>query len=163
MLSEFITAFMEYAEKTYSPKTMPMFRKALQHLSALTGNIRISAITPFHVDLYKTKRIDEVSRNFGKYRTSSIAISVDRHAERGDYLASATRSPIRLATLTKPRRTATAIRFSRHSTTSRTSFPGCLFWNRSRARSSAPWILRSTHSIFPTPATKAASPAILKC
>jgi hypothetical protein len=76
MLSEFITAFMEYAEKTYSPKTMPMFRKALQHLSALTGNIRISAITPFHVDLYKTKRIDEVSRNFGKYRTSSIAISV---------------------------------------------------------------------------------------
>ncbi|MGA9407800.1 MAG: hypothetical protein WBW71_11780 [Bacteroidota bacterium] len=61
MLSEFISAFMEYAEKTYSPKTIPMFRKALQHLSALIGNLRISAITSFHVDLFKTKRIGEVS------------------------------------------------------------------------------------------------------
>lgn len=61
LLSEFITAFMEFVEKIYNPKTIPMFKKALQHLSVRTGNVRISAITPYHVDLYKTKRIGQVS------------------------------------------------------------------------------------------------------
>ena len=39
----------------------------------------------------------------------------------------------------------------------------CAFWSRSRAWSSAPWMPRSTPSISPTPVTKAALPAILKC
>ena len=61
MLSEFMAAFMEFVEKTYNPKTVPMFRKALQNLIALTGNLRITAVSPRHVDIYKTKRVGKVS------------------------------------------------------------------------------------------------------
>jgi integrase len=60
-LREFFAQFLTYAETTYRPKTLEMYRTLLTRFEALYPKAFLSDLTAEHVDRYKAKRLSEVS------------------------------------------------------------------------------------------------------
>ena len=61
LLSQCIKEYISFVETTYSCKTLEIYKMALNHLAACTGDIRIDLITSRNIDLYKVFRMKDVS------------------------------------------------------------------------------------------------------
>lgn len=65
-LQTFIRDFLSHAEATFAPKTVVIYRAALERLADMCGNRSLSSISPFDVDRFRAlelKRISPVSAN----------------------------------------------------------------------------------------------------
>lgn len=60
-ISQFGMEYINYLKFTYSLGTAKLYRHALKEFKRTCGDGRLTLITPRHFDLYKTKRIQEVS------------------------------------------------------------------------------------------------------
>ena len=59
--SSFVSEFLAFAKSTYAKSSVTIFTLCLRHLQAMAGDCHLSAITPRHVDLYKSNRLRQVS------------------------------------------------------------------------------------------------------
>ncbi len=57
----FMKVFLKFGITTFSPKTIDIYRRALQGFLALIGNKRLASISPRDVDLYLAHRVTQVS------------------------------------------------------------------------------------------------------
>ena len=56
LLSEFLTAFLSYAQGSFSKGTVAIYKATLRNFIEYIGNFPLANYTPQHFDLYKTER-----------------------------------------------------------------------------------------------------------
>jgi hypothetical protein len=54
-LNEFVTEFLAFAETTYSPKTVDIYRRVFGIFQKQTGNLTLQNITPRDIDQYNVE------------------------------------------------------------------------------------------------------------
>ena len=57
---EFFHEFLDYAKTVYSEETLQVYQRAFQGFVRHLGNLRLEAVSPRHVDSFKSKRLGEV-------------------------------------------------------------------------------------------------------
>lgn len=60
-LARFVQEFLSFTRTNYAPPTVEIYQRALGGLMELFPGILLNALTPQHLDRYKSKRISEVS------------------------------------------------------------------------------------------------------
>ncbi len=60
-LKQFIDDFLDYATKIYSSGTVDIYKKSLRAFLRQTGDIHLSTVNARHIDMFKAKRLEEVS------------------------------------------------------------------------------------------------------
>jgi integrase len=61
VLSQFIADFLSSATTNYSPGTIGLYRTALRNFQSIVGDFWLSSVTPKHIDIFKTKRLESLS------------------------------------------------------------------------------------------------------
>jgi integrase len=59
-LSKFYSEFIDYARTVYSKETIGIYRRSLDNLMRITGDISLSMIDQRHVDFFKSRRLSEI-------------------------------------------------------------------------------------------------------
>jgi integrase len=59
-LAQFTADFLEFAEVNYAKPTVDIATIALRHLQQIAGDCLLTSLTPKHLDLYKTERLQAV-------------------------------------------------------------------------------------------------------
>ncbi len=60
-LSEFYSSLQRYITATHQPSTVDLYKRAWDQLLAIAGDVKLSALTAFHFDQYKSRRLEKVS------------------------------------------------------------------------------------------------------
>jgi integrase len=60
-ISQFEKDFLVYAEITYSPKTVDLYKRTLANFKVLIGDVLLTSISPKHIDLFKIERLKDIS------------------------------------------------------------------------------------------------------
>ena len=60
-LSEFQAQLLSYVRTNYAATTLPIYRRSLNHLATIAGDIPLSFLSPLHFHRYKTHRLKTVS------------------------------------------------------------------------------------------------------
>jgi site-specific recombinase XerD len=60
LLSEFLTAFLSYAEGSFSKGTVAIYKATLRNFVEHIGNFPLANYTPQHFDVYKTERLKTI-------------------------------------------------------------------------------------------------------
>ncbi len=75
-LLEFTSRFLSFAELTYSPKTIELYRQVFFRFRSLVGNLYLTELTAEHFDRYKAHRLSE-KIEFKKASKNRSAVSVN--------------------------------------------------------------------------------------
>ena len=60
-VSRYLPQFLEYAQANYAPKTVLIYEQAIRTLTRIVGDFDLAAYTVQDVEIYKAKRLKEVS------------------------------------------------------------------------------------------------------
>lgn len=61
-LEEFVNEFLSVAQNLLAPGTLDIYKKSLRKFMEQAGNIPLASVTQKHIDLFRHKRLKEVSR-----------------------------------------------------------------------------------------------------